>query len=445
VQLVALASIILGCWLANAYNRLEYLIWRGLVSDFDVVHARCNSDSQKWRGYPPDVLPLWVADMDFQAPEAVLQAMHAMVEHGIFGYGCSAGYHELVNAWVERLAVSYHWQVAPLDLMLLPGVVLGANLACRVLASPGDEALVPAPVYGPLLHAPRYGQLTCVPVLLACDKDGYYSLDYAALQAAVTPKTRLLILCNPHNPVGRVYTRVELERLADFCLHNDLYLISDEIHCDFVYRGYQHTPIASTSAEIAARTVTLMAPSKTFNIPGLHSAVAVVTDKGLRERLTAGTLGLMPGITPIASAATIAAFREGQLWLDELLVYLQQNRDIVTACVKASLPGIHVTAPEGTYLAWLDCRDANLPVRASTFFLEQARVALSDGCGYGAGNEAYVRLNFGCPRSILEEALTRMVQAWADRCQAAQVCPGGDNSDSEPGSLVDPCTRETLQ
>lgn len=385
------------------------------MPDFDCIHDRSCSDSQKWRAYPADVLPLWVADMDFQAPEPVLEAVRAMVDHGVFGYGCNSGYQELVDAWVGRLADSYHWQVAPDDLILLPGVVVGANLACRVLAGPGDQALVPSPVYGPLLGAPRYGQLDCVPVPLACDDLGYHRLDLTALHAAVTPKTRILILCNSQNPVGRVYSRAELERLADFCLSNDLYIISDEIHCDFIYRGHTHTPLAALGPEIAARTITLMAPSKTFNIPGLQSAVAVVTDKGLRDKLYAVMSGLVPGITPIAIAATLAAFRNGQPWLDELLVYLERNRDIVTQCVNTLLPGIRCVAPEGTYLAWLDCRQAALPVRASAFFLEQARVALSDGCGYGAGNEAYVRLNFGCPRPLLEQALARMVKAWANR------------------------------
>ncbi|MHB1356713.1 MAG: aminotransferase class I/II-fold pyridoxal phosphate-dependent enzyme, partial [Anaerolineae bacterium] len=176
-----------------------------------------------------------------------------------------------------------------------------------------------------------------------------------------------------------------------------------------------HTPIAALGPEIAARTITLLAPSKTFNIPGLQSAVAVVTDKGLRDKLNAVMSGLVPGITPIAITATLAAFRDGQPWLDELLVYLERNRDILTQCVNSSLPGIRYVAPDGTYLAWLDCRQAALSVRASAFFLEQARVALSDGCGYGVGNEAYVRLNFGCPRPILEKALARMVKAWANR------------------------------
>ncbi|MHB1357876.1 MAG: aminotransferase class I/II-fold pyridoxal phosphate-dependent enzyme, partial [Anaerolineae bacterium] len=177
------------------------------MPDFDCIHDRSCSDSQKWRAYPPDVLPLWVADMDFQAPEPVRAAIRAMVDHGIFGYGCNAGCQELIAAWMDRLAISYRWQVDPQDLVLLPGVVVGANLACRVLAVPGEQALVPSPVYGPLLAAPRYGQLECVPVPLACDERGYYSLDYTALQAAVTPKTSILILCNPQNPVGRVYSR----------------------------------------------------------------------------------------------------------------------------------------------------------------------------------------------------------------------------------------------
>ncbi|MHB9033466.1 MAG: MalY/PatB family protein [Anaerolineae bacterium] len=383
--------------------------------DFDQVIDRSHSDSVKWRTYPPDVLPLWVADMDFQAPPPVLAVLQRAAAYGVLGYGSHYGEQALLEAWQERLAAKYNWAVEPVDLMLIPGVVTAANLACRALGAPGDQALVPAPVYGPLLTAPSRGQLACVPVPLTCDQLGQACPDMQALEQAVTPGTRILILCNPHNPVGRVYTRTELESLADFALRHKLIIVSDEIHCDFIYPGGQHIPIAATSPEIAARTVTLMAPSKTFNMPGLHSSVAIVTNPALRARLSTAMDGIVPGIDPLAKEATVAALREGQPWLDELLIYLQANRDFLAETVHSQLPGIHLVTPQGTYLAWLDCREAQLDQPAYKFFLDKARVALSNGCSFGEGNEPFVRLNFGCPRSILTAALERMVTAWHQR------------------------------
>lgn len=381
---------------------------------FDQVIDRRSTDSVKWRHYPADVLPLWVADMDFRAPQSIIDAIDRMNEVGIYGYGSPLGDQALLEAWQLRLASRYRWQVGHDDLVLLPGVVTGANLACKALGQMGAQALVPAPVYGPLLAAPRYGKLECVPVPLAYDASGYASLSTELLEDAVTSASRVLILCNPHNPVGRVYTRAELEALADFVLRHNLTLISDEIHCDFFYPGHQHIPIATLAPEIAARTITLMAPTKTYNIPGLHSAVAVITDASLRARLRAEMAGVVPELEPLAKAATVAAFEGGQQWLDELLAYLRSNRDFLAEAVRTRLPGIRMVAPEGTYLGWLDCRQAHLGKPAYQFFLEEAKVALNDGCSFGEGNEGgYARLNFGCPRAILAQALDRMAEAWA--------------------------------
>jgi len=385
------------------------------VFNFDELLDRRQTDSVKWRNYPDDVLPLWVADMDFRSPPAVIDVIRRMSEFGVFGYGCSAGDEELLETWLDRLASKFQWQLQAADLLLMPGVVTSVNAACRALSSPDGQALVPAPVYGPLLSAPAHGKLTCVPVPLTYDQDGYASLDVDRLESAVTPLTRMLILCNPHNPVGRVYSRAELESVAALALRHDLVIISDEIHCDFVYPDYQHIPIATLSPQVAARTITLMAPSKTYNMPGLHSSIAIITDASLRARLQAEIAGIVPGLEPIAKAATVTALQDGQDWLDALLVYLRANRDFLVETIRAYFPGIRLVAPQGTYLAWLDCREAHLGQPASQFFLEQARVALSNGCGFGEGNEDYVRLNFGCPRSILEQALDRMAAAWRQR------------------------------
>jgi cystathionine beta-lyase len=223
----------------------------------------------------------------------------------------------------------------------------------------------------------------------------------------------MVILCNPHNPVGRVFRRPELERLAEICLRHDVIICSDEIHCDLVYRGHPHIPIAALSPEVEARTITLMAPSKTYNIAGLECSVAIVPDPELRRRFLAGRCNLVPSVNVMGFAAAQAAYAHGDEWLAALLLYLEANRDYLCAYADAYLPGIRIYPPEGTFLAWLDCRGAGLPADPYTFFLERARVALNPGPSFGAGGEGFVRLNFGCPRAILAEALERMRAALA--------------------------------
>jgi cystathionine beta-lyase len=374
-----------------------------------VIDRRCTG-SAKWTNYG-DALPLWVADMDFRAPEPVIRALRERVEHGVFGYGCEPP--ELRPIVVERLHRLYGWQVEPEALLFVPGVVTGFNQAVHAVTSPGDGVLVQTPVYFPMLWAPANAGCTLDQMELTRQPDGSYDIDFDAFKAAITGRTRIFLLCNPHNPVGRVFRPGELERMAEICLRHDVIICSDEIHCDLLFSGQRHQPIAALSPEVGARTITLVAPSKTYNLAGIHASVAIVEDAELRKRFEDAAAGLVPHLDVMGYTAMVAAYRDGQPWLDELLSYLEANLDFLCDYVKNSLPGIGMARPEGTYLAWLDCRQAGIPGKPCEFFLEQAAVALNDGAAFGQGGEGFVRLNFACPRSTLEEALERMAGALA--------------------------------
>jgi len=376
-----------------------------MFCDFDRVIDRRHTDSAKWRRYDEDVLPLWVADMDFTAPEPVIRALEERVAHGVFGYGMPPdGLCEVVQ---ERLARLYDWHVETDEMFFIPGLVAGFNMACRAVGSPGDGILVEPPIYPPMLTAPGNVGRVCQTVSLV-EGSERYERDLDAFEEAVAERTSLFMLCNPHNPAGRVFERSELERVAEICLRHGVVICSDEIHCDFVFRGYQHIPIAALAPEIAAQTITLLAPSKTFNVAGLGCSVAVVQNPDLRARVKRAGEGIVPHVNVLGYAAALAAYRDGQAWLDELLVYLEANRDYVLDYIAAHMPGIKCKQPEGTYLAWLDCRAAGIPGNPHEFFLKRARVALNDGADFGVEGEGFVRLNFGCPRATLTEALERM-------------------------------------
>ena len=373
--------------------------------DFDQIIDRRHTESLKWRRHDEDVLPLWVADMDFAAPEPVIRSLEERVAHPIFGYGTPPdGFHEVIQ---ERLARLYGWRVETDDIFFIPGVVPGFNLACRAIGAPGDEVLVETPVYPPMLAAPGNTGRICkvVPLVEGCQ---CYEHDFDAFEQAIRQRSSLFLLCNPHNPVGRVFETTELERLAEICLSHDIVICSDDIHCDIVYRDHRHVPIASLAPEIGARTITFIAPSKTYNIAGLSCSVGVVQNPDLRARLQGAGAGLVPGVNVLGYTAGLAAYRDGQAWLDALLVYLEANRDYLLDYVATHMPSIKCKQPEGTFLAWLDCRKASIPGNPHQFFLERARVALNDGVTFGAEGEGFVRLNFGCPRATLTDALERM-------------------------------------
>jgi cystathionine beta-lyase len=385
-----------------------------MTFDFDKVVDRRGTDSNKWHKFGPDVLPLWVADMDFASPPAVIDALRARVEHGVYGY-LREGAPELVEVFTERCRKRYGWDVPRDAIMLAPGVNPANNVAARAACEPGDGFVILTPAYPPLLRVPGNVGLEAQLPVLARRADGRYEIDVDAFERAITPKTRAFLLCNPHNPVGRVYTRAELSRLAEICLRHRLTIVADEIHCDLLYTGHEHVPMASLGPEVAMHTITMMAPSKTFNQAGLKASVAIVTDPGLRERFQNARKDMVqPTANVMGYTAMVAAYRDGGAWLDALLRYLEANRDYLADYVSRHFSGVTMAKPEGTYLAWLDCRPAGL-ADPFTFFLEEAKVAFNNGKLFGAPGDGFVRLNFGTPRALLTEGLERMRNALAAR------------------------------
>lgn len=370
--------------------------------DFSSPIDRSGGDSLKWNKYADrDVLPLWVADMDFAAPPAVLAALERRVGQGVLGY--PVPWPSLVDSVLDHLRREYDWTVDPDWLVWLPGLVPGLNIACRAIVG---DVVTATPVYPPFLSAPGNFErkLARVPLRL---ENGRWGWDFAALEAATTPDTRLLMLCHPHNPVGRAWDDAELAQLADFCKRHGLYVCSDEIHCDLILdEGRRHRPMACVDPELASRCITLMAPSKTFNIPGLGASFAVIADPDLRLRFRAAARGIVPDINVLGYVACEAAFRDCAGWRQALLAVLRDNRDRVEAVV-GQIPGLSMTHVEATYLAWIDAR--GLGVEDAAAFFEAAGLGLSRGADFGL--PGWVRLNFGCPRTTLDAALQRMVKA----------------------------------
>lgn len=371
--------------------------------DFDTPVDRRGSASFKWDRYGGrDVIPLWVADMDFHSPPAVIEALRRRVDHGVFGYTRAPD--ELEAAVVASLARDYSWEVPVPWLVWLPGLVSGLNVVCRAVGDPGDEVLTFVPVYPPFLTAPGNQQRSAVRVPLAQAAGGRWEMDFDLLAHSLTPRSKLLLLCSPHNPVGRVWSRAELEALADLAIRFDLVVASDEVHCGLVLdEDRPHVPLAALGDDIAERTITLMAPSKTYNVPGLGCSFAVVKNAALRRDFCRAMEGIVPHVNLFGYVAAQAAYENGGEWHQALLEYLRGNRDLLEREIGA-MPGLSVAHVEATYLAWIDARDSGLEHPAKDF--EMAGVGLSDGAEFGA--PGYVRLNFGCSRSLLAEGLARM-------------------------------------
>ena len=386
------------------------------IYNFDEPPNRWGSDCVKWGKYGPRVIPLWVADMDFVSPEPVLQALRDRIDHGVFGYPAGIGdspkdWAGLRGTIIDRMSDLYNWEISREDIVFIPGVVTGFNLACHAFAAPEEGVLIQTPVYPPILHAANSTGRRYQEMQLARLPDGSYEVDWDSFEDNITPQTRVMILCNPHNPVGKVFTKAELERTAEICLRHNIIICSDEIHNDLIFNDYEHIPIAALDPEIAAATITLMSPSKTYNIAGLQCSYAIITNRVLRKQYLASRKGLVPWVNLMGMVAAQAALSEGDVWFQQLMEYLEENKNYVLNFVNNELPGIEMAEPDGTYLAWLDCRSAGIPENPFEFFLKQARVAFNDGGTFGNGGEGYVRLNFGCSRSLLERALGRVKMA----------------------------------
>uniref|UniRef100_A0A7C1FG43 cysteine-S-conjugate beta-lyase n=1 Tax=Caldilinea aerophila TaxID=133453 RepID=A0A7C1FG43_9CHLR len=379
--------------------------------DFDCIIERRGTDSSKWGTFPEDVLPMWVADMDFASPQPIIDALARRIAHGVFGYGLEP--QSLKQTLVERMMRLYRWEIRPEDILFLPGLVSGLNVVSRAIGEPGDGVLINTPVYGPFLTAPANQQRTLQSAPLQVRQIGrrlHYELNMEGLAKAIQPHTKLFLLCNPHNPVGRAYTREELSEIAAFCEAHDLVICSDEIHCDLLLDDAHHIPIASLAPEIAQRTITLMAPSKTFNIPGLGASFAIIQNSVLRKRVEKAMAGIVPHVNILGMVAAEAAYTQCDPWLEALRSYLTANRNVAVAFIEQHLPGARFTCPEATYLLWVDLR-AVVDGKPADFLLRKAKLAVNDGAWFGEGGEGFVRLNFGCPRRILEEGLRRMAAA----------------------------------
>ncbi|WP_163650362.1 PatB family C-S lyase [Modicisalibacter sp. 'Wilcox'] len=373
--------------------------------DFATPIDRRQHPSQKWHRYAPDVLPLWVADMDFVSPPAIVEALEARVAHGVFGYGTTPD--SLREALCRWSATHYDWSIAPEWQVWLPGVVPALHLACRLLTAPGEGVLTVTPIYPPFLKvAEQHGRLAQTVALSEPAASGEpWRLEREALEAAITPETRLLLWCHPHNPTGRVWSVGELALLAELAERHDLTIVSDELHCDLILDDAPHRPLAALFPDLAARIVTLWAPSKTFNVAGLGCACAVIPDPALRERWRAAMRGAMPDVNVLGMLAAEVAYTDGEPWRQALLAVLRDNRRRLFAAVEG-WPGVRATPPEATYLAWLDLREAGLGDSPQQRLLEDARVALSDGADFGW--PGFVRVNFGTPASVLDAALERL-------------------------------------
>ncbi|NMY30539.1 putative C-S lyase [Pseudomonas sp. WS 5412] len=375
--------------------------------DFDTIHPRLGTGSTKWSRYPEDVLPMWIADMDIAAPPAILKALHARLDQQMLGY--SVARPEVREAIIHDLWDKYAWRVQPDELLFLPGVEPGFNMALHAFVQPGQSVVLQTPNYAPLRHAAGNWSLPKIEVPFELNDQGEYLTPLPALRQALKGAGALL-LSNPHNPLGKVFPREELLAVANACLDQGTLIISDEIHAELCFDGRRHIPTASLSAEIARRTITLMSASKAYNVAGLKTCFAIVQDPLIRERFNKARCGMVDSVSPLGLEATWAAYSQCDEWLKALVAYLQDNRDYLLDAVQKRLPGVVMHAPQGTYLAWLDCSALGLddPQR---FFLEQAKVGLSAGVEFGDDSQQFVRLNFGCPRALLEEGISRLERA----------------------------------
>lgn len=389
-----------------------------MIYNFDQVIDRRNTDSSKWQEYGDDIIPLWVADMDFASPEPILQAMHQRVDHGVFGYARPPA--RLAELICERMLRQYNWSITPEDIIFLPGLVCGLNVMSRAIGQPGDGILIQPPVYGPFISAPDHqGRVTHSAELTLIQNGPYldYEIDFDAFEAAITPRTRLFLLCHPHNPIGRSFTEKELTHLAEICLRHNIVICSDEIHNELLLGEATHIPTAALNPEIAQQCITLIAPSKTFNIPGLGCSIAIIQNLDLMQQVWNAKAGIVPHLNLMGVVAAIAAYSECDAWLQQLLVYLRANRDYLTQYIADYMPALRITFPTATYLVWIDCRALNIDgsrgngVSIGQFFINQAKIALQEGTFFGEAGQGFMRLNFGCPKETLIKALKRMREA----------------------------------
>lgn len=383
--------------------------------NFNKIINRAGTHSLKWDFCEKftgekDILPMWVADMDFEAPKPVVEAIRKWTEHGIFGYTeRSDPYYDAVIQWMKK---RHDWEIQKEWITCTPGVVPSINIAVQAFSQPGDKVILQPPVYYPFMSAVLNNGRRVVNNNLKIE-EGRFLIDYEALKNSIDEKTRMIILCSPHNPVSRVWTKDELETLAKICLEHDIIMVSDEVHSDLVMKQYRHTPLATLSEEVEKAVVTCTAPNKTFNLAGLQMANIIIPNRTLYNQFknTVAKAGLeMANMFGIV--ATEAAYKHGEEWLEQLLKYLQQNYNFLVSFIEENIPQVKVFPLEGTYLVWLDFRTYGLSdEKMKELLRKKAKVWLSEGYIFGEGGEGFQRMNIACPRKLLEEGLTRIAKA----------------------------------
>lgn len=377
--------------------------------DFDKTIDRRATNSYKWDSAPEGVLPMWVADMDFRTAPAIIDALQKRVAHGIFGYTrVPDAYYDAVTSWFSR---RHGWDIDREWIIYTSGVVPAVSAVIKALTVPGDKVIVQTPVYNCFFSSIRNNGCEIVSNPLRRTADTYV-MDFDALErCAADPRAKVMLLCNPHNPAGRVWTPDELTRLGNICLRNGVTVVADEIHCELVYQGFKYTPFASLSDAFLHRSVTCVSPSKAFNIAGLQIANIVAFDNDLRSRIDkAININEVCDVNPFGVAATIAAYNEGEEWLNQLVDYLHGNYEAMAEFCRRELPEFPITRLEGTYLVWMDCSSLDMPSDALEHaLLDDARLWLNAGTMYGAEGEGYMRWNIACPRSVMLDGLNRFL------------------------------------
>lgn len=377
--------------------------------DFDKTIDRRATNSYKWDSAPEGVLPMWVADMDFRTAPAIIDALQKRVAHGIFGYTrVPDAYYDAVTSWFSR---RHGWDIDREWIIYTSGVVPAVSAVIKAMTVPGDKVIVQTPVYNCFFSSIRNNGCEIVSNPLRRTADTY-EMDFDALErCAADPRAKVMLLCNPHNPAGRVWTPDELTRLGNICLRNGVTVVADEIHCELVYQGFKYTPFASLSDAFLHRSVTCLSPSKAFNIAGLQIANIVAFDNDLRSRIDkAININEVCDVNPFGVAATIAAYNEGEEWLSQLVGYLHDNYEAMAEFCRRELPEFPITRLEGTYLVWMDCSSLGMPSDALEHaLLDDARLWLNAGTMYGAEGEGYMRWNIACPRSVMLDGLNRFL------------------------------------
>ncbi|MGL5714528.1 MAG: MalY/PatB family protein [Paraclostridium sp.] len=378
--------------------------------DFNKVINRLNTNAIKYDKYKEnfntdrdDIIPMWIADMDFETCDEITKALQEKINTGNLGYDTVAGYYEAIVNWMKK---RHDLDITTEDVIYTPGVVTSINFLLKILVKENDKVLVQSPVYHSFFRVLNENKCDIVQSELTKNENNRYEIDFNEFEQKISTGVKVFILCNPHNPVGRVWTSEELERLVEICESYGVYIISDEIHSDLIFKGYKHNTLLNVAPYYKDKIITCTAPSKTFNLAALYTSNVIITDVELREKYKE-LFSVDPNV--LGAQALISAYTKGEEWLDELLEYIENNYNYVDNYISDNIPKIKVTKQEGTFLTWLDCSELNLDdEKLSRFFIDEAGVICSAGIGFGNGGSGYMRMNIGCPLDTIKEALERI-------------------------------------